>query len=192
MINNEPVHFSLKYLPLLIRLRCCEPARLPGYLGSTLHGILGWALLNHKEAYRYISVSYTHLRISQNLIHDLGQLCPGVLPEGQDLVLCLDMIEQMYGYKFIFLIDEWDCVFRFHKGKKKEQEEFLSFLKLLFKDKSYVELVYMTGILPIKKYNTGSALNMFREYTMLEPKKLAPYFGFTENEICLLYTSRCV
>ena len=54
MINNEPVHFSLKYLPLLIRLRCCEPARLPGYLGSTLHGILGWALLNHKEAYRYI------------------------------------------------------------------------------------------------------------------------------------------
>ena len=140
-------------------------------------------MINFNDYFENNTVKQGIERISQNLIHDLGQLCPGVLPEGQDLVLCLDMIEQMYGYKFIFLIDEWDCVFRFHKGKKKEQEEFLSFLKLLFKDKSYVELVYMTGILPIKKYNTGSALNMFREYTMLEPKKLAPYFGFTENEI---------
>lgn len=41
----------------------------------------------------------------------------------------------------------------------------------------------MTGILPIKKYNTGSALNMFREYTMLEPKQMDPYFGFSKEEV---------
>lgn len=93
------------------------------------------------------------------------------------------MVGQAKGEKFIFLVDEWDCVFRFRKGQKQEQEEFLGFLRALFKDRAYVELVYMTGILPIKKYNTGSALNMFREFTMLEPKKLASFFGFSEKEV---------
>lgn len=43
----------------------------------------------------------------------------------------------------------------------------------------------MTGILPIKKYGTQSALTDFREYTMLQPKKLAEYVGFTEEVIRL-------
>ena len=60
------------------------------------------------------------------------------------------MIQQAHGEKFIFLIDEWDAIFRLRKGKKAEHAEFLNFLKLFFKDKTYVELVYMTGILPIK------------------------------------------
>ena len=41
----------------------------------------------------------------------------------------------------------------------------------------------MTGVLPIKKYSEGSALNMFREYTMLNDRIYADYFGFTENEV---------
>lgn len=69
---------------------------------------------------------------------------------------------------------------------EEKHEEFLEFLRTLFKDKSYLELVYMTGILPIKKYSTGSALNMFREYTMLEPRRLASYFGFTGSEVAKL------
>lgn len=122
------------------------------------------------------------------LLEDLNAEYPGIIPDSyrenyQFLPWVFDMIQQETNEKFIFLIDEWDCVFRFHKGKKEEQEEFLSFLKQLFKDKTYVELVYMTGILPIKKYNTGSALNMFREYTVLEPKKLGNYYGFTEQEV---------
>ena len=121
--------------------------------------------------------------LSRRLIKDLDNAYPDIIQGEEDLYLCLDMICQIKGEKFIFLIDEWDCIFRVRKGKKKEQEEFLNFLRLLFKDKSYVELVYMTGILPIKKYNTGSALNMFREFTMLEPKSFAPYFGFTEDEV---------
>lgn len=129
------------------------------------------------------SVKECIARMSERLIRDLDNAYPDVLRGEKDLSLCLDMICQIKGEKFIFLIDEWDCVFRIRKGRKDEQEQFLSFLRQLFKDKSYVELVYMTGILPIKKYNTGSALNMFREFTMLEPKSLAPFFGFTKNEV---------
>ena len=121
-------------------------------------------------------------RLSGYLLQDLRNTFPNVCPEHADLPLAFDMVQQATGEKFIFLIDEWDCVFRLKKGRKQEQEEFLSFLRMLFKDKTYVELVYMTGILPIKKYNTGSALNMFREYTILEPKKLGPFFGFTVEE----------
>lgn len=120
---------------------------------------------------------------SSKLIKDLNHAFPGILEDAEDLSLCLDMICQVTGEKFIFLADEWDCIFRIRRDKKEEQEEFLEFLRTLFKDKAYLELVYMTGILPIKKYNTGSALNMFREFTMLEPKKLSPYFGFTESEV---------
>ena len=120
--------------------------------------------------------------MSGYLLQDLRNTFPNVCPEHADLPLAFDMVQQATGEKFIFLIDEWDCVFRLKKGRKQEQEEFLSFLRMLFKDKTYVELVYMTGILPIKKYNTGSALNMFREYTILEPKKLGPFFGFTVEE----------
>jgi hypothetical protein len=53
-MNNEASNFSIMYLPLIIRLRCCETAQLPTYLGSTLHGVLGWVLLRHSKAYRYI------------------------------------------------------------------------------------------------------------------------------------------
>lgn len=126
------------------------------------------------------------LAMSERLLMDLQAAYPGVLGEVTELSLALDMVQQATGEKFIFLIDEWDCVFRFKKGQWKEQEHFLTFLKLLFKDKSYVELVYMTGILPIKKYNTGSALNMFREYTMLDPKKLGRFFGFLPEEVAEL------
>ncbi|MDE6517253.1 MAG: ATP-binding protein [Acetatifactor sp.] len=123
---------------------------------------------------------------SSNMIKDLNQAFPDILGDIGDLALALDMICQVTGEKFIFLVDEWDCIFRLRRGKKEEQEEFLEFLRTLFKDKSYLELVYMTGILPIKKYSTGSALNMFREFTMLEPKRLSPYFGFTEGEVAEL------
>lgn len=125
-------------------------------------------------------------KLSQRLISDLNLAYPGIINGDPDLPVALDMVYQAQGEKFIFLIDEWDTVFRFKKNQKSIQEDFLGFLKMLFKDKTYVELVYMTGILPIKKYNTGSALNMFREYTMIEPKKLGKYFGFTREEIITL------
>mgnify|MGYP000523764004 CR=1 FL=1 len=48
---------------------------------------------------------------------------------------------------------------------------------------SIFSLVYLTGILPIKRMKTQSVLNNFDEYTMLSAKSLAPYIGFTEEEV---------
>lgn len=83
---------------------------------------------------------------------------------------------------FVFIIDEWDCMFREAKNDTSSQKQYLDFLKDLFKDRTYVALAYMTGILPIKKYGTHSALNIFDEYSMTDPDIFAEYAGFTEEE----------
>lgn len=97
-----------------------------------------------------------------------------------------DVLRQIYactGKGFIFVIDEWDCVFRTAKEKKEIQKEYLDFLRGLFKGAEYVELAYMTGILPIKKYGEQSAINIFDEYSVTDSKNLGEYFGFTEEEV---------
>ena len=87
---------------------------------------------------------------------------------------------------FVILIDEWDCLFREYQHDQDAQKKYLDFLRAWLKDKDYVALAYMTGILPIKKYGTHSALNMFTEYSMTDPGDLAEYFGFTEQEVSVL------
>ena len=87
--------------------------------------------------------------------------------------------------EFIFMIDEWDYIFS-HELYPEHQGDFLEFLRDLLKDRPYVALTYMTGVLPIKKYSTGSALNMFKEYTMLKDPFFEKYFGFTESEVEML------
>lgn len=85
--------------------------------------------------------------------------------------------------QFVILIDEWDSIFREYRERKEEQEKYLDFLRDWLKDKSYIALAYMTGILPIKKYGTHSALNMFAEYSMINAGGIAKYTGFTEGEV---------
>ena len=85
--------------------------------------------------------------------------------------------------EFVFIIDEWDCILRERKYASDEHKKYLDFIRNLLKDKTYVSLAYMTGILPIKKYGTHSALNMFGEYSMTSPKGFEEYIGFTENEV---------
>lgn len=87
---------------------------------------------------------------------------------------------------FIILIDEWDCIFRESDISEKDWQLYLDFLRGWFKDKPYISLAYLTGILPIKKYGTHSALNMFTEYSMTSPKRMASYMGFTETEVAAL------
>ncbi len=84
---------------------------------------------------------------------------------------------------FVILIDEWDCIFREYKNDLEAQKKYLDFIRSWLKDQSYVALAYMTGILPIKKYGTHSALNMFSEYSMLNAREMTDFFGFTENEV---------
>ncbi len=103
-----------------------------------------------------------------------------------DLLSTMSTIYTNTNRPFIIVIDEWDCVFREYKGKKDWQEKYLDFLRAWLKDKNYVGLAYMTGILPIKKYGTHSALNMFREYSMENPKDLAEFVGFTSSEVYAL------
>ena len=79
------------------------------------------------------------------------------------------------GDQFIFMIDEWDYIFS-HELYPEHHGDFLEFLRNLLKDQPYVALAYMTGVLPIKKYSTGSALNMFKEYTMLKDPGFEEYF----------------
>ncbi|MDR1541060.1 MAG: ATP-binding protein [Clostridiales bacterium] len=101
----------------------------------------------------------------------------------RDLVKSLAMINQSTSTGFIFIIDEWDSIFRIRKNDVEGQKAYLDFLRWLLKDQSYVHLAYMTGILPIKKYGTHSALNMFYEFSMANPSALAEYVGFTEAEV---------
>ena len=84
---------------------------------------------------------------------------------------------------FVILIDEWDCLFREYQQNQDAQKKYLDFLRAWLKDKDYVALAYMTGILPIKKYGEHSALNMFKEYSMTNQKRLAEFTGFTEQEV---------
>lgn len=91
---------------------------------------------------------------------------------------------------FVIIIDEWDCIFREYKEDIKMQKQYLDFLRDLLKDKEYIHLGYMTGILPIKMYGTHSALNMFDEFSMLDPGPLASCVGYTEREVeklCVRY-----
>ncbi len=99
----------------------------------------------------------------------------------------------MTGSKFIIIIDEWDALFRETKDDLELQKEYIQLLRGLFKSSQtskMIEVAYMTGILPIKKYGTQSTLTDFREYTMLNPEILGEYVGFTESEVknlCIKY-----
>lgn len=102
------------------------------------------------------------------------------------LFITLFNIAEATGEKFIMIIDEWDAIFREAKENTALQKEYITFLRGLFKTSLTCRTfcgVYITGILPIKKYGTQSALTDFREYTMLAPRKMAEYVGFTEPEV---------
>ena len=87
---------------------------------------------------------------------------------------------------FVFIIDEWDCVFRVFKNDNEGQRYYLDFLRNLLKEKEYVALNYATGIFPVKKYGEHSALNMYHEYTMTSQKRFAEFTGFTDREVKML------
>lgn len=104
-------------------------------------------------------------------------------PKRQTLMRLLQSVFVQTKIPFVFIIDEWDCIFRIHKNDSDAQTKYLDFLRNLLKDQSYVALAYMTGILPIKKYGEHSALNMFTEVSMTNPREYAEYTGFTEDEV---------
>ena len=125
--------------------------------------------------------------ITEQTIGELRDYYPGKLPkEMNSLPEALSLIHNATGKKFIVIIDEWDVLIRDAATNEKVQEEYINFLRAMFKGTEptkYMGLAYLTGILPIKKLKTQSALNNFDEFTMLDAGELAPYIGFTEAEV---------
>ena len=128
-------------------------------------------------------------RVKKLVLRDLKREYPDVdYFDDTDLVESMQDIYETEKCPFVVIIDEWDCIFREFRQNKEAQEKYLDFLRDLLKDKACIHLAYMTGILPIKKYGTHSALNMFDEFSMINPGPLASYVGFTELEVAALCT----
>lgn len=134
--------------------------------------------------------SYTQYieRIEALLIEDVKEAFPQVKINEADAVG--DILESVFvqcGEKFIFVLDEWDFIFHRDFINEIDKEKYVAFLSNLLKDRPYVVLSYMTGILPIAKYSSGSELNMFAEFTMVNSPMFGEYFGFTDDEVDDLY-----
>ena len=125
--------------------------------------------------------------ISEKTISELKEYYPHILPEEiRSLPEALSRINAASGTKFIVIIDEWDVLIRDEAADLKTQEEYINFLRAMFKGTEptkYIQLAYLTGILPVKKEKTQSALNNFKDYSMLYAGPIAPYVGFTETEV---------
>lgn len=127
-------------------------------------------------------------RILSGLKQDLSNAFPELdIDKEKSVWDILTAVFEKNGQKFIFIMDEWDAVFHMSFITEDNRKEYLQFLKLLLKSKSYVELAYITGILPITKYSSGSELNMFQEYDMATKIRYSEYFGFLDSEIDMLY-----
>ena len=108
------------------------------------------------------------------------------MEDGTFLSHAIVEINSKLNERFIFLIDEWDVVLREEEYNTKLCDDYIMFLRSLFKSSdvsSCIDLVYMTGILPIRRYRAQSTLNMFTEYNMIDSDTLVSYVGFTEDEV---------
>ena len=129
-------------------------------------------------------------KIEERVMLDILKAYPQVERQnGYDLMDCLSEIAASTDQRFIFIIDEWDAICREFKAGTSAMDRYVNWLRRMFKGGQSTDVfagVYMTGILPIKKYKTQSAMNNFREYSMVMPGRLAGYFGFTEHEVEIL------
>lgn len=126
------------------------------------------------------------INLENKIIDELSAAYPDVERQN-DLPNMLYSITEATGHRFLFIIDEWDALFRESQKDAILQESYIKLLRGLFKNSGktdkMIEAVYMTGILPIKKYGTQSAMTDFKEYTMTQPEPLESFVGFTKEEV---------
>ncbi|MCD7957168.1 MAG: ATP-binding protein [Lachnospiraceae bacterium] len=137
-----------------------------------------------------LSKSYNEFmkRIERFLIRDFRKAFSNVdFWEGLSPVELMKMIHDDTQESFILVFDEWDCIFHKTYTTDEDRRNFINWLAAMTKDKGYIALSYMTGILPIAKYSSGSTINNFLEYTMATDDLFSEYFGFTEAEVDELY-----
>ena len=121
---------------------------------------------------RYISMIYDDLKEQYSININNNMVVSDVF----------NAVYNQTGESFVFILDEWDYIFNNNLFSENDRKSFLKFLEDLLKDKSYVDLAYMTGVLPIAKYSTSSTINMFKEYNTLNDNKYYKYFGFSIEE----------
>ena len=124
-------------------------------------------------------------KIKEYIIDDFKKSFNDEIDYSKKFSVILMSVYQKTTIPFVIIIDEWDCVIR-NSDDKELVHSYLQFLHSLFKSeesKAFLALGYITGILPIKKIKDESALNNFREYTMLDSYPITPYYGFTEEEV---------
>ena len=155
---------------------------------DVIHIDIQWFLTNCDDKDKVVGY------ITKIVLDELKDVYPDILPsEVLSLPDALSRVRNKTRRKFVIIIDEWDVLIRDEAANKKVQDDYIRFLRSMFKGiepTKYIQLAYLTGILPIKKERTQSALNNFREYSMLNAGPLASYIGFTENEVkelCRVY-----
>lgn len=151
---------------------------------DVIHIDVQWCMVDGRDADNV--VGYINCLVLQELRNEYGNVIPDTVT---NISGALSYIYASTGNKFIVIIDEWDVLIRDEARNNKVQEEYIDFLRGLFKGSEpskFIALAYLTGILPIKKLKTQSTLNNFDEFTMIDAGVMAPYIGFTEKEVCNL------
>ena len=148
---------------------------------DVIHIDIQWFLANCDDADKVVSF------ITKSVLDELRVIYSDALPqEVVTLPDALSRVKERTGQKFVVIIDEWDVIIRDGALTENIQDEYLNFLRGMFKGvepTKYIQLAYLTGILPIKKERAQSAVNNLDEFTMLQADELAPYIGFTEAEV---------
>lgn len=164
-------------------LRISKDADFKKHLNKydVIHIDIQWFLANCDDADKVVSF------ITKSVLDELRGIYPDALPqEVVTLPDALSRVKERTGQKFVVIIDEWDVISRDGAIIENIQDEYLNFLRGMFKGvepTKYIQLAYLTGILPLKKERAQSAVNNLDEFTMLQADELAPYIGFTENEV---------
>ena len=140
-----------------------------------------WCMMDAGAAEQ--TVSY----LNRHVIEELQEIYPEIpLDQARTAYGALSCVNAHTGNKFIVIIDEWDVLIRDEAANEEIQQEYINFLRGMFKGSEptkFIALAYLTGILPIKKLKTQSALNNFSQFTMINPGALSGYIGFTETEV---------
>ncbi|WP_026669534.1 AAA family ATPase [Butyrivibrio sp. AE3006] len=156
---------------------------------------------DHINSYHVISIDFSKIddlcknydeyisAIKKRLANDLREVFRDIdFREDSTVFDDLKKVFDSKGIQFVFVLDEWDAVFHMSFISEADRARYLLFLKNLLKDQAYVAMAYMTGILPIAKYSSGSELNMFLEYTMAKEERFGKYFGFLQDEVDALFS----
>lgn len=151
---------------------------------DVIHIDVQWFLASCDDADRVVQF------ITESVLDELRCIYPDALPaQVVSLSDGLSRIRDKTGQKFIIIFDEWDVLIRDEAANQKVQEEYLDFLRGMFKGvepTKYIQLAYLTGILPFRRDKSQSAVNNLKPYSMLAAGPLAEYIGFTEEEVKLL------